>query len=76
MDSRYNTERSQIEKDLQQTVSGTARLADDDGGHIIGHRFMSDQGTKNLFPQNANLNRSAYKKKENEWADRLDWGRL
>jgi len=30
---------------------------------------MSDQGEKNLFPQNANFNRSSYKKMENEWAD-------
>ena len=47
-----------------------ARLADDDvGGDLVGHRFMSDQGEKNLFPQNSNLNRGAYKKMENEWAD-------
>ncbi|MGK0272687.1 MAG: hypothetical protein ACI88H_003360 [Cocleimonas sp.] len=30
---------------------------------------MSDQGEKNLFPQNANFNRGSYKKMENEWAD-------
>lgn len=30
---------------------------------------MFDQGKKNLFPQNSNLNRGAYKKIENEWAD-------
>jgi hypothetical protein len=55
-------------------VGGDARLADDDGGHLVGHRFMSDQVEKNLFPQNANLNRSAYKKRENEWADWTDEG--
>jgi len=35
---------------------------------------MSDQGAKNLFPQNSNLNRSAYKTMENEWADWTDAG--
>jgi len=35
---------------------------------------MSDQGAKNLFPQNSNLNRSAYKTMENEWADWTDQG--
>ena len=30
---------------------------------------MSDQGLKNLFPQDANLNRGAYKSMENEWED-------
>ncbi|WP_217514343.1 RHS repeat-associated core domain-containing protein, partial [Vibrio metschnikovii] len=61
--------RSSTEKKLQQSVGGDQRLSDDDGGHLIGHRFMNDQGLKNLFPQNANLNRGAYKTMENEWAD-------
>ena len=74
LDSTYSTERSRSEIDLQGKVGGEARLDDDDGGHLIGHRFMSDQGEKNLFPQNANLNRSAYKKMENEWADWTDEG--
>jgi hypothetical protein len=74
LDSTYNTSRSTSEKNLQGSVGGDARLADDDGGHLVGHRFMSDQGEKNLFPQNANLNRSAYKKMENEWADWTDEG--
>ncbi len=39
----------------------------DDAGHVIGHRFMGDQGERNMFPQNFNFNRSAYKKMENEW---------
>lgn len=69
LDSTYNEARSTGEKKLQASVGGEARLDDDDGGHLIGHRFMSDQGVKNLFPQNANLNRGAYKKMENEWAD-------
>ncbi|MFM2481393.1 DNA/RNA non-specific endonuclease [Celerinatantimonas sp. YJH-8] len=67
--SVQKTERSKEEIKAQGSVGGSSRLEDDDGGHLIGHRFMSDQGLKNLFPQNANLNRSAYKKMENELAD-------
>lgn len=47
----------------------------DQGGHLIGHRFVRDQGLKNLFPQEGNFNVSAYKKLENEWADWIDSGR-
>src|SRR3546814_4738947 len=46
----------------------------DHGGHIIGHRFVQDQGLKNMFPQDGNFNVSAYKKLENEWADWIDTG--
>lgn len=47
----------------------------DQGGHVIGHRFVKDQGSKNLFPQNGNFNVSAYKTLENEWADWIDSGK-
>lgn len=67
--STYSEARTSQEKQHQRTVGGDARLSSDDGGHIIGHRFMSDQGLKNLFPQDANLNRGAYKSMENEWED-------
>ncbi|SOB78744.1 DNA/RNA non-specific endonuclease [Sphingomonas guangdongensis] len=49
-------------------------LADDDAGHVIGHRFLGDQGTRNMFPQNFNFNRSAYKTMENEWAAWIENG--
>src|SRR5690554_5855263 len=68
------SKRSNTEAKAQARAGGDARLDTDQGGHIIGHRFMGDQGTKNLFPQNANLNRSAYKRMENEWADWIDEG--
>ena len=74
LDSTYNTIRSKNEKNEQQSIGGNARKSDDDGGHVIAHRFMSDQGEKNLFPQNSNLNRSGYKKMENEWADWIEQG--
>ncbi|WP_417358644.1 DNA/RNA non-specific endonuclease [Gallaecimonas pentaromativorans] len=67
--STHSGKRSRTESKLQGSVGGDDRLEDDDGGHLIGHRFMSDQGIKNLFPQNSNLNRGAYKTMENEWAD-------
>lgn len=65
----YKTERSNKERSEQANVGGESRLDDDQGGHMVGHRFMSDQGLKNLFPQNANLNMSSYKRMENEWDD-------
>ena len=52
-----------------QATAAARGVADDAGGHIIGHRFAQDQGIKNMFPQNANFNNGAFKKMENEWAD-------
>lgn len=46
----------------------------DHGGHIIGHRFVKDQGLDNLFPQNGDFNISAYKTFENEMADWVEAG--
>ena len=52
-----------------QATAAARGTTDDVGGHMIGHRFAQDQGIKNMFPQNANFNNSAFKKMENEWAD-------
>ena len=52
-----------------QATAAARGVADDAGGHIIGHRFAQNQGIKNMFPQNANFNNGAFKKMENEWAD-------
>lgn len=46
----------------------------DHGGHIIGHRFVKDQGLDNLFPPNGDFNISAYKTLENEMADWVEAG--
>ncbi|RIT44435.1 DUF4237 domain-containing protein [Mycobacteroides abscessus] len=43
-------------------------LLSDDAGHMSGFRFTLDQGSDNLFAQDANFNRGAYKVMENEWA--------
>ena len=61
------------ELSAQDLVRGRG-IADDDAGHVIGHRFMGDQGAGNMFPQNFNFNRSAYKTMENEWAGWIEHG--
>jgi hypothetical protein len=67
-ESSSGLERSPDEAAAQRVAAATGKEGDV-GGHIIGHRFMADQGSKNLFPQEANFNNSAYKKMENELAD-------
>lgn len=57
-----------------QDKTRTRGLPDDDAGHVIGHRFLGDQGARNMFPQNFNFNRSAYKTMENEWAAWIEKG--
>lgn len=46
----------------------------DDGGHLIGARFGGAVGEENLTAQNRNLNRSAYKRMENQWEAHLEAG--
>ena len=58
-----------------QAASASKGVDGDVGGHIIGHRFIADQGIKNMFPQNAQFNNSAYKKLENEWSDWIKSGK-
>lgn len=67
--------RSAAEQRAQREVAAAGGRTDDAGGHIIGHRFVTDQGTVNLIPQNRQFNNSAYKKLENEWADHIAAGR-
>jgi len=57
-----------------QAATRTNGIEGDHAGHIIGHRFALDQGLKNMFPQDANLNTSAYKTLENELADWISLG--
>lgn len=51
-----------------QKDAASRGLPGDVGGHIFGFRFVRDQGGRNLIPQNANFNNSAWKTMENEWA--------
>lgn len=62
------TDRSSAEIKAQNQIRVDDGIEGDHAGHMIGHRFTGDQGTKNLFPQHGNFNLSAYKKIENEWA--------
>lgn len=66
--------RSSAERNAQ-AAAGAAGAADDVGGHIIGHRFVKDQGPVNMFPQDMHFNNSAYKKMENEWGDWVKQGK-
>jgi hypothetical protein len=69
-----NAKRSSSETKAQGNAADRG-VADDVGGHIFGHRFVLNQGDKNLFPQNGQFNNSAYKKLENEWADWIKTGK-
>jgi hypothetical protein len=60
--------RSSAERSAQRSA-GHAGQAGDEGGHALAHRFLGDQGMKNLFAQAGRMNRSAYKTLENEMAD-------
>jgi hypothetical protein len=67
------TPRSSAEQ-RAQSATGRAGNEGDQGGHIIGHRFMPDQGTVNMFPQAGQFNNSAYRTMENEWASWIEAG--
>ncbi|GLQ89398.1 DUF6861 domain-containing protein [Dyella flagellata] len=51
-----------------QADAAAAGVAGDQGGHLVGHRFVLDQGSGNLFPQEGNFNMSAFKTLENDYA--------
>lgn len=44
----------------------------DDGGHLIASRFGGSSNPENLIAMNRNVNRSVYKKIENDWASHLN----
>lgn len=66
--------RSSSETTAQSKTAAKGK-SDDVGGHIIGHRFIGDQGAINMFPQNVRFNNSAWKKMENEWAAAIQSGK-
>lgn len=59
----------------QQTVGKSSGVAGDEGGHLIATRFDGSGEAINIVPQNFNLNRSLWKRMENEWAEALSAGR-
>ncbi|WP_083245045.1 DNA/RNA non-specific endonuclease [Paraburkholderia nodosa] len=46
----------------------------DQGGHLVGYRFLPEQGEINLFPQGGNSNMAAYKALENDCARYVNRG--
>jgi hypothetical protein len=65
--------RSSKEKSAQ-LKSGKSGKKGDQGGHIVGHRFIGEHGLLNMFPQNARFNVSDWKVMENEWARKIGEG--
>ena len=66
----YHVNAGRTRDELAAQAEVRARGVDtDDAGHAVGHRFVLDNGVQNLFPQDANFNRGAYKTLENEMAD-------
>ncbi|MGB3471665.1 MAG: hypothetical protein WBA51_12655 [Erythrobacter sp.] len=76
-------DRSNAEVRAQREVAARG-IDGDQGGHAVGHRFLSDQGERAMFPQNGvprfaeidgntvrlkNLNSGAFARLENEIAD-------
>ncbi len=60
--------------DLQRNAGGSDRRMSDDGGHIVGNRFNPPTEEFNLFAQDANFNRGAYRTLEGQWASALAEG--
>ena len=52
----------------QQKIVGKCGVPGDEGGHLVATRLGGPGEKINLVPQNMNLNRSAWKAMENEWA--------
>jgi hypothetical protein len=58
---------------LQTRVGKLGRMTDE-GGHLIGTRFNGPTDAFNLVPQDAELNRGAWRAMEGEWARSLGSG--
>jgi HK97 family phage portal protein len=54
-------------RSTQRRAGGSARLPTDDGGHYVAHEFGGPSEDFNHFAQDANFNRSEYRKLEVEW---------
>lgn len=59
----------------QRKAGGEDRRETDDGGHLIARRFDGSGELDNLVAMDRHLNRSEYKKMENEWAKALQEGK-
>jgi DNA/RNA non-specific endonuclease len=66
--------RGSDEVDAQRDAA--ARGVDgDQGGHMFAHRFVKDQGSVNLVPQNGDLNNRVWGRMEQEWGDWIASGK-
>lgn len=52
-----------------QKEAASRGVKGDQGGHMFAHRFVKDQGSINLVPQNGDLNNKAWGQMEQEWGD-------
>ncbi|MBT2484543.1 MULTISPECIES: DNA/RNA non-specific endonuclease [unclassified Microbacterium] len=66
---RINEDFGSSDRGDNATAVGNLGTRTDDGGHLGAHRFFGDTPDEGIVPQAANLNRGAWKKMENEWAD-------
>lgn len=62
---------AEVQAQLDAAARGTPG---DQGGHIVGYRFLPEQGDINLFPQEGNFNMGAYKTLENDYARYVNEG--
>ncbi len=61
--------------EIQAQADAAAKgITGDQGGHLVGYRFLPEQGAINLFPQEGNFNMSAFKTIENDYARYIDQG--
>ena len=69
-----NSQKGIRDANAQRMAGGSDRRPDDDGGHYIANIFNGDSGSKNLDPQNRNLNRGEWKAMENNQNSMLNEG--
>ena len=66
---------TQREQRLPHNSSTPGKTLGDDAGHLIGDRFGGSSDIDNLVSQSAHINRSEYKKIENQWAKAIKDGK-
>ena len=62
-------------KDSIEVIGRGYQLETDDRGHIIGDQFDGNNGMENIVPMDMEVNRSDFKKLENELAEELKQGK-
>lgn len=61
-------------QDSMEAVGKGDQKEDDDRGHLIGDQFDGSNGLENMVPQDANVNRVAFRNFENELAREVKAG--